>query len=410
MIANRTGVPLRLLYFLFFIAMGSSGPFASIFLKRVLVNGSGKPAIELIGILYTILPFVGILATMSASLIADKFHLGRKIIAYCCIIAGLSAIVLGQSAEPWTILWPLEQRFIFVLVLLLVYGFGTGPINGLLDAETLHFLNVENAREKYGTYRLWGTYGWFVSTIAMGVLLTQFHDLAFMYYGTAAGCLMLGIATLFRMSKGEVPKLEKIPFNHLGKNRRFQVFLVYMFMYGVIYNMTFSYLGYFFDDVMQSFWQMGLIFGTWTIFEIPVMMFSHKLIRRFGNRRLIVIGLALNAVRLILFGTFTLQTPYAYKFLVALLQGPGYAFTQIGFIDYIDRQAHHNMRATYLNAANIAQNTIGASVGGIIGSVIIRQLGSTAMFSVSGFAIIGLTIFFWGAVKSERIESVQKTT
>jgi len=406
----RTGAHLRLLYFVFFIGMGSSGPFASIFLKRVLVGPSGRPAIELIGILYTILPFVGILASMSASIVADKFHLGRKVIAYCCIIAGLSAIMLGQSAEPWTGAWALDKRFIFILASSLIYGFGVGPINGLLDAETLHFLNATNAREKYGNFRLWGTYGWFVSTIVMGALLTRFLDLALIYYGAAAGCLMLGIATLFRMSNAGVPRLDKIPFSHLRDNRRFQIFLVYIFLYGLIYNMTFNYLGYFFDDIMSSFWQMGLIFGTWTIFEIPVMMFSHKLIRRFGNRRIIVVGLTINAVRLILFATFTMKTPYLYKFLVALLQGPGYAFTQIGVIDYIDRQAHQNMRATYLNVANLAQNTLGASVGGILGSVIIKELGSTAMFRLSGIAILGLVIFFLVAVKSENIKSVPWTT
>jgi len=394
---------LKSLYFLFFIGMGSSAPFASIFLKRVLVNEHGAPAIELMGIIYTILPFIGIVASMASGLVADRFHLGRKIIAVNCIIAAISAIMIGQSAEPWTIAWTLQQRFVFLMILLLIFGFGVGPIHGLLDAETLHFLNSQNAREKYGTYRLWGTYGWFVSTIIMGALLTQFKNLGFIYYGAAFGCLLLGIGALFGMSAAHVPKMEKIPLGHLKANKQFQIFLVFIFIYGLIYNTTTNYLGYFFDDIMKSFWQIGLIFGTWTIFEIPVMLYSHKFMKKFGNRTLIISGMAFNAIRLVLFASFTMKTPYIYKFLIALLQGPAFALTHIGLIDYIDRAAHHKMRATYLSVATIAQNTLGAAAGGILGSEIIKDLGSAALLRLSGIAIFILIFFFVFLVKNEEM-------
>jgi PPP family 3-phenylpropionic acid transporter len=406
--SKRTSAYLRFLYFLFFIGMGSCAPFASIFLKRVLVGADGKPAIELIGIIYSLLPFVGIIAGMAAGIVADRFHLGRKIIALCCLTSVASAILLAQAAEPWTVAWTLKQKFFFILLFSLVFGFGTGPIHGLLDAETLHFLNAQNAREKYGTFRLFGTYGWFVVTIIMGALLTQFHDLGLMYYGAAFGCLLLGIAALFgtTITGLSTSKPGKLPLSHLKNNRRFQIFLVFVFLNGLIYNSTTDYLGYFFDDIMKSFWQIGLIFGTWTIFEIPIMLYSRKIMTMFGNRNLIVAGMTLDAIRLILFASCTIQTPYFVKFLIALLQGPAFACTHIGLIDYIDRQAHENMRATYLNIATIAQNTIGASVGGILGSIIIKHLGSAALFRLGGFAIIGLVFFFYSVVKSENSKVV----
>jgi PPP family 3-phenylpropionic acid transporter len=399
--AKKNEYHLRLLYTLLFIAIGSSQPFASIFLKRVLVSPAGKPAIELIGIIYAILPFIGMIAGISAGIIADRFRLGPRVIALCCFTGACAAILLGQASEPWTLQWTIKAKFIFVLLVSLAYGFGTGPIVGLVDAETLHFLNARKSREKYGTFRLWGTFGWLVSTIAMGILLTTGKRIGMMYYGTSAGLFLLGFASLgIPSSSSEKP--EKIPFGHLWQNRGFQVFLCFIFFYGMIYNMTFSYLGYFFDDVMRSFWQMGLIFGAWTIFEIPVMMYSNRLITRFGSKALIMTGMSINAVRLILFGMFTLQTPYAVKFLVALLQGPGYAFTQIGFIDFIDRKAHGSMRATYLNSASVVQNTLGASAGGLIGSVLIKNLGSAGMFGLSGIALAGLVIFFLAGIKKQK--------
>lgn len=391
---------LRLLYFVFFLAIGACSPFASIFLKRVLVSDSGAPAIGLIGIIYAILPFVGMVASMSASLAADRFRLGMKIIMLCCAISVCSAVLLGQTAGPWALSWDLEKKFFVILALSLIYAFGTGPINSIMDAETLHFLNARNAREKYGTFRLWGTNGWFVSTILMGALLTMFHDIGLVYYGAAAGCLLLGIAAAFGKNAGSSPRASQMPLGHLKANTGFHIFLVFIFFNGLIYNATYTYMGYFFDEIMNSFWQIGLIFGTWSIFEIPIMLHSHEILKRFGNRRLIILGLSINALRLFLFGMFTVHTPYAWKFLIALLQGPAFAFTQIGTIDYIDRHAHPKLRATYLSVASVTQNTIGASAGGIIGSVIIRQLGTASLLKLSGIAMIGLVFFFLAAVKN----------
>jgi MFS family permease len=68
--------------------------------------------------------------------------------------------------------------------------------------------------------------------------------------------------------------------------------------------------GYFFDDVMKTPLEIGWILGTWTLFEIPVLLFSRRLIDRFGNRWLIVSGLLLSGLRLILFPFFTRETPY----------------------------------------------------------------------------------------------------
>jgi PPP family 3-phenylpropionic acid transporter len=392
---------LRLFYFLLFIGIGSSTPFASIFLKRVLVSPDGRPAIELIGIIYTILPLIGIVANMAAALIADRFHLGRKIIVVNCIISAVAAVLIAQSAQSWTVAWSLQQRFGFIVVLMILLGFGIGPIHGLLDAETLHHLNRHGSREKYGTFRLWGTYGWSVAAIGMGGLLTLTANLGCIYYGAALGYLLLGIAAGFKVSGSKLERPAKIPLSHLRHNRRFQIFLLFIFLNGLIYNTATNYLGYFFDDIMRDFWQIGLIFGTWTIFEIPIMLYSHKIMARWGNRRLLAVGLAFNALRLLLFSTFTLQTPYALKFAIALLQGPAFALTHIGFIDYVDRQAHPHLRATYLSVASLVQNTIGASVGGILGGLVISHMGSAALFRICGFAIFGLMFFFLFAVKSD---------
>jgi MFS family permease len=369
-------------------------PFLSAFLKHVLVNPDGSPNNNLIMLIFTFLPYIGLVANPASAIISDKFRLGKHIISFNCFIGGFLAIGLAQSAEPWAVIWGIRVKFLVILPLMLFSAFFLHPLHTLLDAETMRFLNKHSSREKYGSIRLLGTVGWSVACIVIGWLVTVTQREAIIYYGSAVGYFLLGFATLKGLHVKPVSEAIKIPWKHLKADRMFQWVLVFIFFNGIISMACFNYMAYFFDDVTKSYFRMGLIFGTWTIFEIPVMIYSHKLISRMGNRWFIVVGMTLNAIRLFLFSQFTLATPFLWKFTVALIQGPAFAFTFNGFIDFIDRQAHDDMRATYLALANIARFTIAGSLAGLLGGIVINIWGTAALMQVGSYSFVGLVVFF----------------
>lgn len=385
---------LKSLYFLLFLGIGSGMPFISVFLKHVLVNQDGSPNNHLIMLIFTFLPYIGIIATPAAAIISDKFRLGKHIIAFNCFIGGIMALGLAQTAEPWADVWGVRMKFLVIFPLMLLSAFFLHPIHTLIDAETMRFLNKHSSREKYGSIRMPGTVGWAVSCIVIGLLVTITQRDAVIYYGSAVGYFALGFATMKGLHVKPVSKAIKIPWNHLKKDHLFQRFLLFIFLNGIVEMACFNYMSYFFDDVMKSFFHMGLIFGTWTIFEIPIMLYSHKLISRMGNRWFIIVGMSLNALRLFLFSQFTLETPFLWKFSVALIQGPAFAFTFNGLIDFVDRQAHEDMRATYLSLMNVARYTIAGSVAGLLGGLVINTWGTVALMRTGSYLLIGMVLFF----------------
>jgi len=390
---------LRSLYFLLFIGIGSGMPFTSAFLKHVLVNQDGSPNDNLIMLIYIFLPYVGLIANPAAAIMSDTFRLGKHIITFNCVVGGILALFMAQTAEPWSMLWGVQIKFLLLFPLMIVSAFFLHPLHTLLDAETMRFLNTHSKREKYGSIRLLGTIGWSVSCIAVGWLVTITQREAIIFYGTAVGYFALAFATMKGLNVKPVSEAIKIPWKHLKQDRMFQWFLVFIFLNGIVSMACFNYMAYFFDDIMKSYFRMGLIFGTWTIFEIPIMMYSHKLIGRLGNRWFIVIGLSLNALRLFFFSQFTLQTPFFWKFLVALIQGPAFAFTFNGIIDFVDRQAHKDMRATYLSLMNVARFTVAGSLAGFLGMVAIKQWGTSVLMQIGGYCFAGLILFFLVFVK-----------
>ena len=110
-------------------------------------------------------------------------------------------------------------------------------------------------------------------------------------------------------------------------------------------------------------------------------------------------GASVERLRLILFSFFTLGMPYLWKWAAALLQGPGFALTHLGIIDFVDRQAHPDMRATYLSIRNVARMSVASSLGGILGSWLIERWGSAFLMQFCGWGSIFLAFFFTSLVR-----------
>ncbi|EKD21863.1 MAG: hypothetical protein ACD_87C00297G0002 [uncultured bacterium] len=385
---------LKTLFFLYFIGFGISSPFSGIFYKHIIVNADGTPAIGLIGLLFFVMPLVSLIANIPAGIIADKFHSGKHLITVLCFGVALFSALIGVAGEDFARPWGLGGKFMFVLVMLFFLNCCFLPINPVIDAETLLFLNRHSRREFYGAYRLWGTYGWSVGTILMGLLLFHFRHDPLIFYGTALAFAVLGFASFSGIGTRPAAQPIIIPWDHLKKDTLFQWFLVFIFFVGVVSNASYTYTGYFFDDVMKTPLEIGLILGTWTIFEIPVMKFSRKLIGVFGNRWLIVSGLFLNGIRLIIFSFFTMDTPFFWKWATALLQGPGFGLTHLGIIDFVDRRAHPDMRATYLSIMNVARMSLASALGGILGSWLIKWRDGAFLMQFCGWGSLALILLF----------------
>jgi MFS family permease len=391
---RKQSVYLKTLFFLFFVGLGVSSPFFGIFYKHVLVQVDGTPAIGLIGLIFFVMPLVSLVANLPAGILADKFHSGKHLITLFCFGVSLFAALIGLAGEDFAHGWTANGKFIYIFVLLFFLNGLFFPIMPMLDAETLLFLNKHFRREFYGAYRVWGTYGWSVSSILMGVLLFYFRHDPLIFYCAALAFAVLGFASWSGIEAKPAAAPIIIPWNHLKKDILFRWFLLFIFLHGVVTTSSFTYTGYFFDDVLKTPLEIGFILGTWAIFEIPVMMFSRELIDRFGNRWLIVSGLLLSGIRLILFSFFTLETPFVWKWAAALLHGPGFGLSQLGIIDFVDRRAHPAMRATYLNIATVARMSLASALGGILGSALIERWGGAFLMQFCGWVTIALILFF----------------
>lgn len=392
---------LKQLYFVLFFVMGLVGPFASIFFKKVLVLSNGEPDISKIKILTTLVPLVAFMGNLLVGYITDAFKLGRNVITVLSFAAVLPAVMVGFVGDYHFAELLSGKVFALLIGSFLLFSLFSRPVNALLDSETVSFLTRYDDRKNYGKIRIWGTWGWAFITIFTGALLVLFPSHAgtpyysIIFYGAALSFLAMGVMNYYGRSVPEVKKIS-FPWKELNNDTGFVTFLLFVFIGGVVESaVNNQYMGYFLDEVIDSPFKIGLIFGCWTAFELPVMHYSEKIIRVLGARKLMVVGILLTVLKLFLFSLFTKETPYLLKFGAALIHGPAFACYFLAYVDLVDEISHKKMKATYMSIATIFRSTIAGFYGGWFGGVVIEVSHAPSMLMYVGALVLVVQLVFF---------------
>jgi predicted MFS family arabinose efflux permease len=132
------------------------------------------------------------------------------------------------------------------------------------------------------------------------------------------------------------------------------------------------------------------------------MAYSDKLLKKFGNKKIMIAGMFFIIAELFLFSMFERNTPFILKFSATLMHGLAFSLHYIGLMDYLDRYAHKDMRTTYLATMNIAKTTLATVAGGALGAIVIANFGSAMLMRGGAVCMMFLAVFFLTFVKNPK--------
>jgi len=410
---------LKSLYFILFLAFGSIQPFVGAFYRQVLTTEDGSPDMLLIGIIATCSPIVAFFANLSVGVLCDKFGLSQKLVTILAFMGAFFAITLGILGAHTSVEIP--SFAILFIIAILSYSFVVASLGPLVDSETLHHLNKHSDRKKFGILRIWGTYGWAISALSVGILLTFIGCfgkesgnviLAFVSLGKeflaptitnfqyqiiyfVGAAMMLFLAIFGIKARPVIEKKPKISYKHLFKDFLFMRFLIFVFIQGIIMAATTEhYFSFFWAEILSGPLQIGMVYAFWTIPEIFIMKNSDKLLHRFGSRKILLAGISFIALQLLLLSTLTPEMPFILKFMPAMLHGVSFALHFIGTINYLDSYAPQNMKATYLTTMYIARSVFAAVIGGALGATVIHNFGTAMLMRGGAVCMVLMALFF----------------
>ncbi len=361
----------RPLYFLQFGAIGFFFTFANVYYNSIGLSGMQ------IGLINTLGPLAGIFSAALWGYINDRTGKPRLV-----VMATTTGIVLSS------LLLSTVRTFALILPAACLLSFFSSPLIPLIDSTTLNLLGEQ--RERYGNYRVWGSLGYILTSSASGFIL-QRTGLHFIFYGYA---VLMALLCLFSFKLPDRPvKMGSSLVKGLGqmaRQPRWTIFFVSVFILWLAPTGLMTFLSMMLKGMGASDPLIGLVWTISALTEVPAMIFSGRLLRRFGPARLIQVSLVGFALRIFLFSV--IPSP-GWALAVSPLNAVSFTPFWTAAVAYANDLSPEHLKSTSQGMLG-SVTSLSSMAGSFISGLMYDQIGPRNMFAIlSMFCIVALLVF-----------------
>ncbi|HSB00714.1 MAG TPA: major facilitator superfamily domain-containing protein 6 [Anaerolineales bacterium] len=353
-------------YFLYFASLAALMPFFVLFYQRLGFSGAQ------IGLLTGVPPLITLIASPFWTGLADakrwhKFVMGLGITIVVLVIFFLPSLT----------------SFLPVFITIILFNMFISPVSSLADSATMNMLGEERAM--YGKIRLGGTIGWGLFAPIAGALV-QNYGLKVSFW-TFCAIMLLNLFVSQRFTHGSQDAAES---NHGGirvllTNRRWIHFLFLALLGGMGSLSAASYLFPYMAELGANESTMGFALTITTLTEIPIFFLGHRLMRRLGSYRLLLLALVLMGIRSLLYST--VSTPLMVL-IVQVFAGTMFPAMWLAGVSYADENAPAGLKSSAQGLFGAMTFGVGAAVSGFLAGPLLESIGGRGMFLVFGVIIL----------------------
>jgi MFS transporter, PPP family, 3-phenylpropionic acid transporter len=261
------------------------------------------------------------------------------------------------------------------------------------DSATISTLVAEGRPDLYGRVRIGGTIGWALSAPIVGALVEANGLKAawWAYAGLMAAGLLVALRFRFPAVSARPSLLAGL--RAMGGDRKWLYFLAMCLVAGMGFTSVNSFLYAYMQEIGASASLMGLSLTLSTVSEVPVMLFGHRLLARFGARGMFVLAVVATGVRLLLYAVFA--TP-AGVLGFQLINGLTFPMAWIAGVAWANENAPRHMESTAQGVFGATVTGVGAAAGGLLAGVLFGEIGGRGMFYVfAALVLTGVAVLSW---------------
>ena len=276
-----------LLYFCSYFGMAAFSAVLSVYL-----TGLGKSAAET-SFIVSAGGLFALALTPLTGVLCDRTGRPRLVCGVQLVLAGVLAAVFPLCRSVWVL-------FALNGLIMGVYN-ATMPVSERLAGA---------ARFRYGTLRIWGTFGYALGAQAAGVGFQLAPLALFAAVGVMALLAAVGYAsTLDPLPREETSPQPRASVRDFLTNRQFLLYLVIAGLYAACSFSNMTYTPLLLADLGVSSAAIGTVLSVSTLVEIPLIFFSHKFMDRFSGKTLLLLTCAANTLEFLVFGLVRWAVP-----------------------------------------------------------------------------------------------------
>jgi PPP family 3-phenylpropionic acid transporter len=374
-------VAARLGYIALYAAVGASFPYLPVFYE------SRGLSIGTIGLLIALAAAAGLVGAPVWGILADRAAGSRSIMPLAAIAAatGAGALALVQGPLPIALA---------ATVMAMAFA-GLGPT---LDAGALATLGADRGR--WGGLRAVGSASFIVAVIVTGALIERAGATSlFVVY--VAALALLAVVTL--PLRGEASDARPPGLHGLGLVLRHPVLARFLPAVLIVWSAAMSVNWYFSIHLLDLGAPGELVGSAWAIgalVEIPIMAAYPWLSARVGAERLLLIGAAAFAARVLV---LAISTDPVLATASMALHGIGFALVLVGGVIYVAGHAPPATAATAQGVLSAIVFSVAMIIGPAVGSWVADAAGVPAMFALSfGLSLVAIPVL-WLATRPRAV-------
>ncbi|MCX6047859.1 MAG: major facilitator superfamily domain-containing protein 6 [Chloroflexi bacterium] len=360
-------------YFCYSAAMAGFTPFLTLYYAHL-----GLTASE-IGLLIGINPLITLLAAPLWGALADATRQHKRLLLLM-IMGTIGIVILFLSATSLAQLLPITIGF----------GLFTAPMMPLIDNSVLVMLGEQRAR--YGRFRLWGAVGWGAVGMLGGMLVDRWglHN-SFLTFLVFMSALFL-VARQLPITPVSIGERFWQGAANLFADWQWNILLLTVFSSSIALSIINSYLFLYVDQLGGNKTLMGYSLAVGTLSEIPSFFYADRFLKRWGARRVLLVALACQVVRVFAYATM----PAAWWILpISLLHGPTFSAMWAASVAYASElAAPRGLVATAQGLLTGVIMGLGGVIGALVGGLVLERWGAVTLFSLAGLGVLAGLLFF----------------
>lgn len=333
-----------------------------------------------IGAIYSVGPFLSIIANLAVGVLSDRTKSLRRILTllYCGQILALALLL------------PQKEFGIMAGIMSLFYLFQT-PINSMLDSVSL--LAADQMKRSFPSIRMFGSLGYAICAVAFGYLLSTYgSDLTI-----AIGLCTIGVSLIFSFFIGDFQAtLKKFEFTGLWallRRRETVAFFALIMIVSVAHRMNEGFLAIAMREIGADDSVIGFAWLASAISEIPMFFLLAKFGHRYRELPLLAIASFMYVIRL---GLLSFASDPWMMVVIQVMHSVTFAIFYITALRCLQALIPDEYRSSAQAVFAVVWSGIAGLIAGTLGGWLYDVAGLAVVFRTGAiFALIGAFGFLY---------------
>jgi len=287
------------------------------------------------------------------------------------------------------------NSFLSIFLIMMAMSIFTSSTLPLAESLTLAHLKANKADSKYSHIRLWGSIGFIVAAILLGIMIDSIGEKSLIYALLLTQLVIFLLAFILPTKKVIFLPKKKRSIWPILKKREVVVLLLSCALMVSSHGLLYNFYSIFLEQQGYSGTTIGLLWAVGVIFEIIIFLLMPRILNKFTLKAVLLISLGFAVIRFFLIGAYV--DSMILLFIAQVMHAATFGSFHVASIQLIAHFFYNEHQARGQSLYNSITYGVGGAIGGLGGGYMIEYSGMVNTFMLSAILpFLGFMVLILG--------------